>query len=124
LLAYAIVSGFGGCLWDGSLGGELLRKSWGERIKTLKGITPTESTKLDSWELSETEPPTKEHPQMAETFITYVADVQLSLHVCPPTTGVRAVPKAAACLWYPFPNRAALSGLSERGCTQLCRDFM
>lgn len=34
---------------------------------------------------------------------TYVANVQLSLHVSPPTTGAGAVPKVVACLWNPFP---------------------
>ena len=35
---------------------------------------PTESTNLDSWELSETEPPTKEHNML-------YPDVQLGLQV-------------------------------------------
>jgi hypothetical protein len=54
--------------------------------------------------------------QRAHTGWTYVADVQLSLHVGHPTTGAGVVPKAAACLWNLFPSWAALSGLSERGC--------
>lgn len=34
---------------------------------------------------------------------TYVADVQLSLHVGPPATGAGAVLKAVACLQNPSP---------------------
>lgn len=43
---------------------------------------------------------------------THRADVQLDLPMGPPATGTRAVFKAVSCLWNPFPNRAALSGLS------------
>jgi hypothetical protein len=45
---------------------------------------PTESTNLDPWGLSEIETPTKEHI-LAEPRPphTYVADVQLGLHVGP-----------------------------------------
>jgi len=66
----------------------------------------TESTNLNPWEVSETEPPTKEHtwagPRPPPLF-TFVADVQLSLHVGPQPMGAVAVPKAVACLWNPFP---------------------
>ena len=34
---------------------------------------------------------------------TYVADMQLSLHVGPSTTGAGAVCESAACLWNLFP---------------------
>jgi hypothetical protein len=40
----------------------------------------------------------------------------VSLYVDPPTTGAGVVPKTIACLWNMFPNMAALSGLSGRGC--------
>jgi hypothetical protein len=53
-----------------------------------------------------------------------VAGMQLSLHVGPATTGAEALPKAVAWLWYPLPNRAALSGLTERGSTYPGRDLM
>lgn len=43
---------------------------------------------------------------------TYVADVQFSLRVGPPTNGGGAVSKAVACLRIPFPNKDALCGLS------------
>jgi hypothetical protein len=42
---------------------------------------PTESTNLDPWELSESEPPTKEHTWAEMRPIgTHVADRKLSLH--------------------------------------------
>lgn len=46
----------------------------------------------------------------------YVANMQLSLHVPTPTptTGVEAIHKAVARLWYLFPNMTALYGLNER----------
>jgi hypothetical protein len=65
--------------------------------------------------LSEIEPQTKEHTQ-ALALGTYVADVQLGFHVGPLIAGVEVFPKALARLWFLFPNRAALSGLSGRGC--------
>ena len=43
---------------------------------------------------------------------TYVADVQLSLHVGPPTTGAWAVFNAVACLWNTFPL-TGLPGLAS-----------
>ena len=65
---------------------------------------PTELANLDPWELSETERSTKEHTwARLGPPCTYVADMQLCLHVGPPTTGSQAVPKAVACLWIPFP---------------------
>jgi hypothetical protein len=54
---------------------------------------PTESTMLDPWGLPETEPPTKEQAWAGPgPPHTYVADVQLSLHAGPPTTGAGAYP--------------------------------
>ena len=50
----------------------------------------------------------------------YVADIQLSLHVGPPTIWEEVV----AWLWYQFPNRAALSGFSERECTYPGKDLI
>jgi hypothetical protein len=38
--------------------------------------------------------------------------MQLNLPIVPLTTGIGDVPKAVPCLWNPFPNRAALSGVS------------
>lgn len=72
----------------------------GEGLKALKEMgtptgVPTELTNLDPWELSETEPPTKEHTQAGpRPPRSYVADMKLGLHVSPPTTGVGTVPKA------------------------------
>ena len=49
---------------------------------------PTESTNLDRWGLAEIEPPSKMHTLAGHSPSTYVADVQLGLHVGPPTTGL------------------------------------
>ena len=38
---------------------------------------------------------------------TYIANMQLSLHVVLQTNGADAFLKAVAWLWYHFPNRAA-----------------
>jgi hypothetical protein len=67
----------------------------------------TKSTKLNTWGIPETEPPTKAHTW---TYAPYVADVKLGLHVCPPKTGTGTA--------------LALSALSKRGCVQSWRDFM
>jgi hypothetical protein len=58
----------------------------------------------------------REYMAWTKALATYVTDVQLSLHVSHPTSGVGAVPKAVACLWNPLLNWVALSGLSGRGC--------
>ena len=52
------------------------------------------------WGHSEAEPPTKDWTKVPGT---YVADMQLRLHVGLPTTGVEAVPKALDYLWKLFP---------------------
>jgi hypothetical protein len=47
---------------------------------------PADSTNMDPWELSKTEPPTKEHTVWTEVpspTPPYVADEQLSLHIDP-----------------------------------------
>jgi hypothetical protein len=88
---------------------------------------PTESTNLDLWEFSETEPPNREHTQARPkpSAGKYVAGMQLSLRVGFLTSGTEAVSKAVACLWNLFPTELlCLSGLSGRGCTQPCRDLM
>jgi hypothetical protein len=46
----------------------------------------------------------KTHMGLNEVPDLYVSDVQLSLHVGPPTTGVGAVPKAVIWLGYPVPT--------------------
>lgn len=43
-------------------------------------------------------------------WVEYLAHVQLSLHVGPPTTGEGAIPKAVAYLLNLFPKWVALSG--------------
>ena len=52
------------------------------------------------WGHSEAEPHTKDWTKVPGT---YVADMQLRLHVGLPTTGVEAVPKALDYLWKLFP---------------------
>jgi hypothetical protein len=42
---------------------------------------PTESTSLDPWGISETEPSTKKHTGARTRPYTYVADEKLDLHV-------------------------------------------
>jgi hypothetical protein len=52
--------------------------------------------------LSDTEPPTKEHAQAGPRPLhTYVADVQLGLHVGPEQLE-QGYSKAVACLWDMF----------------------
>jgi hypothetical protein len=71
------------------------RSSWGDRNSTGRA---TELTTLDPWGFSETEPPTKEHQGcIKDPPPSYVADVQLGLHVDPQTTENGAVLKAVAC---------------------------
>jgi len=98
-------------------------KRVGERIKGPKGVRnytrrTKESTKLDPWEFSELDPQTKEHTQNRRRSPAHnVADMQLSLYVNLPTTRTETLSKPLDQLWNLFPNRAALSGLSGRGCT-------
>ena len=72
----------------GRTGGRIMGPE-GDRNSTGR---PTKSTNLDPWELSETEPTT--YLGWNEICGIYVADVQLSLHVGPPTTGVGSLPNA------------------------------
>lgn len=77
-----------------------------ERIEGPKGdeYTTGRPSNLDVWELSETMLSTKENTHVLESGPgTYVADMQLSLHVDPPTPESEALPKAIVWLWYPFP---------------------
>ena len=46
---------------------------------------------------------------------TFVADVQLGLHMGPLTIGAGAVSDSVACDWIPSTNWISLSGLSMRG---------
>ena len=57
---------------------------------------PRESTNLNSWELSETKPATKEHIRAEKGPRLYVANMQLSLHVVPLKFGREALSKAVA----------------------------
>lgn len=61
---------------------------------------PIELASLNPWGLSGTESLTKEHAQAGESLRCNisVAGVQLSLHVGPPVTGMRAVPGVVSCL--------------------------
>jgi hypothetical protein len=63
----------------------------------------TESTNVDTWGLSESEPPTKEHTRAEpRPPYIYVADMQLDLHVALEKTGIEAIPKAVASMWEMF----------------------
>jgi hypothetical protein len=81
----------------------------------------TESTTLDPWGLSETEPPTKEHTQAGPSPppnpSTYVVDVQLSLYTAPELLKQGLSQKLPSVCGILSLNWAALSGLSGRGCT-------
>ena len=57
---------------------------------------PAVSTNPDPRELSKTEPSTRAHMGWTKPPDTYVEDMQLSLLVGPPTTGVEVLPKAVA----------------------------
>ena len=94
----------------------------GEGLKTLKMTgTPQEDQQSQlTWTLGGSQrlshQPKSTH-ELNQGHGTYIADVQLSPHVGPLTTGAGAVPKAVAHLWTPFPNWAALSVvLRERRC--------
>ena len=69
-----------------------------ERAGEVKDITrrPTESSNLDPWGLTETEPPTKEHAG-ADPTNTLVADVQLGLHLGLLTIGAEATSDSVPC---------------------------
>ena len=93
-----------------------------KKLNVLKGIgTPQEGLQSQlTWILNVLKDKAtnqRAYTGWTEVPSTYVADVQLSLHVGPKINRVEAFPKAAAYLWYLFSNRAALSGLSGRGCT-------
>ena len=72
---------------------------------------------MDPNGLSETQPSTEKNTKVVPTTdsSTIVADAQLSLLVCPPTTVEEAVAEAAGYLWNPFPSWAALCVFSGRG---------
>jgi hypothetical protein len=70
---------------------------------------PTESTSLDSLVFPETKPPTKEHTWAGPRSSTLnIVDMQLGLHMGPPTTGEGAVTDCVACLWILFPPLGCL----------------
>lgn len=75
--------------------------------KSDRSRTPQENLQLTHrgpWELTEIEPPTKEHPQAGpRPHHTFVAHVQLSLHVVLLTIRVGAVSDTVACRRIPFP---------------------
>jgi hypothetical protein len=74
-----------------------------------------DSTNLDPWELSETEPPTKEHTWAGQSPQKICSRCAAQSLCGSSTAREEASPKALAWLWYLFPSRTALSGLSERG---------
>lgn len=91
---------------DGAYG--FLQKSWGSiEDPECNGIAtgrPRESTNLDSWGLSETESPTKEHTWGAPRLpYTYAAHVHLGLHVGLEQLEWGLSIKAVAYLWNMFP---------------------
>lgn len=62
------------------------QKDWRLKSRWNPSGKPIELTNLDTWELSECTPPTKEHTRTGTSPPdpgTYVADRQLSLHGCP-----------------------------------------
>lgn len=87
----------------------LLRKGWGERGRPWRGWEPHKITKrvnypgplpaFRDWATNK-----RTHMGWNEARGIYVDDVQLSLNMSPPTTGVETnLPKAVAWLW-PFIN--------------------
>lgn len=64
----------------------------------------TKSTKLNTWGIPETEPPTKAHTW---TYAPYVADVKLGLHVGPLTVEVGFCLTLVPAIGSPSPNRLA-----------------
>jgi hypothetical protein len=110
-----------------------VRDSYGRadgRIEVSEGDgNPTGETEepinLNLWEFSETKSPINKHIWLEQQpcFPQYAADIQFSLYVGPPVTESEAFPKVVAGLWYLFPNRAALSGLSGKRCEYSGRDW-
>ena len=70
---------------------------------------------MDSWGLSETEPPSKEHAQARPGLPhTHVADEQLSLQVCPVQLERGLALKLLSVSGLNSSSWAALSGLGGR----------
>ena len=71
-----------------------------EGLKTLKGLTPQEDQQSQlSWLPGRSQRLNHQTKSIHRLNLgpgTYVADVQLRLHVGPPTTGVWPVPRAVA----------------------------
>ena len=71
--------------------GRVVGRSQGQEVDRNLTERPTESTNLNSWELSESGPPTSEHTWARMTpshphplhSHTYVVDKHLGLHGCP-----------------------------------------
>jgi hypothetical protein len=73
----------------------------GEGLRALEGIGTLQEDQEN--QLSKTESSIKEHSWARPMPpYTYVADVKLSLHMGPLTTGVGDLSKAVACLWILF----------------------
>ena len=64
---------------------------------------PTESTNLGPWQLTETEPPTKELAWAGPRAPPVLERCATDLHVGPLTIGGGAVSDSVACHWIPFP---------------------
>jgi hypothetical protein len=100
--------------------GERIAGPKGERNSTER---PIQSTNLDPWG-SESEPPTNEHTWVGpRPPCSYVADVQLGLHVVLNNWN-RGYPETGADMWICSSSWYALSGLSRRGCAWSCRNLM
>jgi hypothetical protein len=82
-----------------------------EWVREVKNATrrPTESTNLCPWELTVTEPPTREHSG-AGPSMTYVAEGQLGLHVDLLIIGEGAISVSVDCHWIPFSYLDCLVG--------------
>jgi hypothetical protein len=77
-----------------------------------------ESTNLHPWGLSESQPPTKDHAQAGpRPPHTYVADVQLGLHVGPEQLELGLSQKLLPLSGVFSSSWTALSGLHRKGCT-------
>jgi hypothetical protein len=98
-----------------------LRNSYGRvgrRTEDLKGIRipPKDQQSQLTWTFGNSQRP-KSINRLNVVHGTYVADVQIILHVGSPTTGLVAAPKYIACLLNLFQHRTASSVLRGRGCS-------
>ena len=71
--------------------------------KTKQNKRPLELTNLDAWGSERLKKSTKEHPQARpHSPLTYLADMQLGLHMDSEQLDLGAIPKAVAYKWVIF----------------------